>query len=521
MGNEILQPSVSLSLTSADLDVANAAQKVLLVGQMVAAGTATTGVLETAINNEGIENTLFGQQSQLARMVKAFKEIAPGVQLDVIPLDDAAGTAATYTITCTGPATESGTIDIIAGSKHFDSSTATVSNGNSATQVGDAVAAAINANPNRMFNAVNATGTVTLTCVHDGTIGNEAVISAVPNGAIAGVIGGVATVVADAVPGGTDPTLTSIFDAVGSNRYQGIVWPYAAVTEPVDFLDGRFNVNNRVLDGVCFTGISDTYSNVNSFGTALNSKSLVVIGDEYVDIANYNGPSNQETPWLVATWFAALRALRLTTDASIGQYLTTSSSRDQFGGTALASLPYFNSTIPQLSTTISGAGFTETEIELLHTAGVTVIGQNATGTNSLIGEVVTTYKTDPAANPDVSWKYLNYVDTMSAVREYFFNNYKARFAQSRLTEGNVLRGRDMVNKSLFEAYTDQLYGDLSGSDYVLCQAGEVALNFFKANRTVDLDLSLGKITVSMLTPIVTQTRVIIGTIQIAFSTQES
>ena len=93
MGNQILQPSVSLSLVSADLEVANKPQKVLLVGQFIA-GTATDGVLVEDIANDGSENGLFQRDSHLAEMVRAFKRIAPQVQLDAIPLADAAGQAA-------------------------------------------------------------------------------------------------------------------------------------------------------------------------------------------------------------------------------------------------------------------------------------------------------------------------------------------------------------------------------------------------------------------------------------------
>ena len=166
-----------------------------------------------------------------------------------------------------------------------------------------------------------------------------------------------------------------------------------------------------------------------------------------------------------------------------------------------------------------GDGFTDAEIETLHTDGAFVMGINSSGTNGLVGEVVTTYKTDPAANPDPTWKYLPYVDTSSNVREYMHNNLKKRFAQSRLTEGAVSRGRDMVNELVFRAYVEKLYSDLAGPGFVLVQDGEAALKFFKKNMTVVLDLSLGRITTTMLVPIVTQMREIVATLKISFSTE--
>ena len=41
----------------------------------------------------------------------------------------------------------------------------------------------------------------------------------------------------------------------------------------------------------------------------------------------------------------------------------------------------------------------------------------------------------------------------------------------------------MANQGSIEAYIDGLYSTLSGEDYVLTQAGEAALKYFKANRS--------------------------------------
>ena len=134
-----------------------------------------------------------------------------------------------------------------------------------------------------------------------------------------------------------------------------------------------------------------------------------------------------------------------------------------------------------------------------------------------MGEVVTTYKNDSAGNPDTSFKFLNYVDTASAAREYFWNNLKKRFAQSRLTEGDLIRGRDIANALSIEAYLTELYADLS--ELTILQAGETALQFFNDNISVTLDLSLGKATVTMIVPIVTQLRTINVSMQLAFTTE--
>jgi phage tail sheath gpL-like len=137
-------------------------------------------------------------------------------------------------------------------------------------------------------------------------------------------------------------------------------------------------------------------------------------------------------------------------------------------------------------------------------------------TNIIFGEVVTTYKYDSASNADISFKYIEYVETASNVREYFFNNVRTRFAQSRLTAGDVVGNRNMANAGVISAYFDELYSTLAGANYVLTQSGENAMAFFKANKTVTVDIATGKATVTMIVPIVTQLREIFAEMQIAF-----
>jgi hypothetical protein len=114
---------------------------------------------------------------------------------------------------------------------------------------------------------------------------------------------------------------------------------------------------------------------------------------------------------------------------------------------------------------------------------------------------------------------MNYVDTSSQAREYYFNNLKSRFAQSRLTTGDVIKGRDMANDLTIRAYCEKLYLDLSGPDFVLLQTGETAVKFYKDNLSIVLDLATGKATITMTVPLVTQLREIVATMKIAFTTE--
>jgi len=513
---KILQPRVNVNIIPASSEVQNTGQKILFVGQGLAAGTYTSGALNENIANGGAEDALFGAQSMLATLIRACKVRNQQVQIDAIGLDDnGAGVDATGTLAVSGVATEAGTLTVIAGSERNHKYSIAVADTDTATTIGDAIEAAITADTNSPVSASNTTGTVTITALNAGTYGNSIPLE------IRGEVAGVTTTVTGMASGATDPTLTGVFDVIGDNRYQAVVWPYPdATTEVLTLLDARFNADGKVLDGVAFTAKNDTQANLSTLVTALNSESLVVIGGKQESETNYKGGDIVEIPMVKAAAFAGYRGLRLDVDGfNIADLVITANGPlDSFGGPALASKPYFNTPFSDLFPIKAGRGFDDSEIETLHDDGAAVLGNNIAANGIISGEVVTTYKTDVAGNPDISFKYLNYVDTASQAREYFYNNYRARFAQSRLTEGDVLKGRDMANSTVIRSYSKRLYQDLSGVDFVLLESGEDALNFFNTNLIIAIDKSLGKVTIQKTVILVTQLREIAATMKIAFST---
>ena len=511
----IMQPKVNVTIVPASEEAANTAQKILIVGQMLT-GTATAGALVENIANGGAEDALFGAKSMLATLVRENKRRNQQVQVDAIPLaDNGGGVDATGTLAVTGTATEAGTLTVITGSERNHKYSIAVASGDTATVIGDAIVAAITADATVPVTAANVTGTVTCTAANAGTYGNSIPLE------IRGTVAGVSTTVTGMASGATDPTLTGVFDVIADKRYQAIVWPYPSDTVEVrNLLDARFNVDGKVLDGVAFTAINDTLGNLSTLASALNSESLVIIGGKAETETNYAGGDIVEIPMVKAAAFAGFRGLRLDTDGyNVSDLVITANGPlDSFGGPALASKPYFNTPFDRLFPIKTGRGFDDSEIETLHDDGVTVLGNNVAANGVIAGEVVTTYKTDAAGNADISFKYLNYVDTASQAREYFYNNYRKRFAQSRLTEGDVLKGRDMANANVVRSYSKRLYQDLSGVDYVLLESGETALNYFDTNLVIAIDKALGKVTVQMTVPLVTQIREIAATLKIAFST---
>lgn len=511
----IRKPKVNVAIVPATQTVQNTGQKILFVGQKLGAGSAVAGALVTNIANGGAENALFGAKSMLATLIRACKVRNQQVQIDAIALDDAGGgVAATGNLIVTGTSTEAGTITVIAGSEYNHIYSIAVASGDTATIVGAAIAAAINADTRSPVSAINTTGNVAITAANKGTYGNSIPLE------LRGTVAGLTLTVTGMASGATDPTLTTVFDVIGEQRYQAIVWPYPNSTTVVrTLLDARFNNDGKLADGVAFTAINDTLGNLTTLANAINSQSLVIIGGKQTSETKYKGGDIVEIPMVKAAAFAGYRALRLDVSGfSVSDLvITANGALDSFGGPALASKPYFNTPFAQLLPIKTGRGFTATEIDSLATSGVSVLGNNIAGNAVIAGEIVTTYKTDTAGNADITFKYLNYVDTASQAREYFFNNYRSRYAQSRLTEGELIKGRDMANAESILGFSKELYQDLSGEDFVLLESGEDALNYFVDNFIISIDKATGKATLQMKPIIVTQLREIAATMKIAFS----
>lgn len=506
----ISEPSVTFNIIPASQLAGVTEQKTLIVGQMLSAGTATAGDLIQDHPDDGSEDTLFGARSHVAGMVRNFKRENKISQLDIIPLDDAGGaTQGTAVATITGPATEAGTLYISIGSETDHRYAVGIADADTATDIGDALVALITADGDALFTAANVTGTVTITAENGGTLCNDWCIK------VEGSVAGVAVALTGWSGGATDPTLTSVLDVIANIRYQTIVWPSVYdITVVGDVLDARFNVTNKVMDGVAIQGYSDTLSNLKTYVSTLNSQSIVVCGQSTVSASDRIGPATMEFLDTMAAQIAAIRALRLTEDANLTQYLTTVASRDQYGGIAIGSLPYFNTSLPNASIANPADEFSEEDLNELRDNGVATYGPNRAYNGTIFGEFVTTYLTDNAGNPDESYKFLNTVDTASLVREFFFENCKRRYAQTRLTDGDLLPGRDMANEASIRAFFNELYDELA--DVALVQKSNDAKTDFNNNLLITVTVSEGKVEVNSAPLLVSQMRVILGTIQINF-----
>jgi len=509
------EPRINASIRGDDNQIYAVPQNVLFVGQKTSAGTAVTGVLVPNIQNDNSEDTLFGKNSCLAAMVRAYKKINQNTQIDCIPLTDNASSArATGTITFTGTAAQTGVINITVGSRLNNIYAVSVSAGDDETDVATAVAAAINADLTCPVTATSEDGAVTLNAVHKGLIGNDIGVQ------VDIKITGIAAVLVGMASGTLNPTLTGVFDVVGEKRYQTVCCPqeygFAFLT---NFLDPRLNVENAIQDGVGIMSYRATLADFITNVTPLDSQSLTVLANRLVNDALYKGNAIFELDYVIAAQFSAIRALRLTDGADISSYVVSNKANDQSGGVDLSSLPYHNTPFPYLPIIDIGKSFSLSEEEEINTAGGSILANNTAGNRIVASRILTTYKTNSAGVPDDSFKFLNLADTASAIRVEYFNFCKSQYAQTRLSSGSVVGNSAMVNTITIAADMTGLYQTLAGEGFMLVAAGADSVDFYKKNLVVQItSLANGSVMISMRVIPVTQLRNITLPIQLSFNT---
>ena len=144
--------------------------RVLLIGQRRATG-AVQALVPTRIDMADAAIAAFGRGSMLARMAKFFKAADPISECWAIAVDDlVGGTAATSTITVTGPATAAGTLPLMIAGQSVN---VAVASADTATTIATAIVAAVTQAADLPVTAASAAGVVTLTARHKGTCGND------------------------------------------------------------------------------------------------------------------------------------------------------------------------------------------------------------------------------------------------------------------------------------------------------------------------------------------------------------
>jgi phage tail sheath gpL-like len=221
-------------------------QQTVIVGQI----TTGTPLVMTYMSSAAVAAQSFGNDSMLAIQVRDYLESDPLGTVYVIGVADGGGSAkATGTIVFTGTATANGTLALYITGEYIPVG---ITSGMTAAQAATATVAAITAfvDPNGIgvpVTAAAATGTVTLTAVNAGLLGNDIDIRLNYAGLIGGQItpAGLTVAITAMASGSGSPTLTGVGAVIGNANADWVIWPWNDTTSLNAIQTIMSNANGR------------------------------------------------------------------------------------------------------------------------------------------------------------------------------------------------------------------------------------------------------------------------------------
>ena len=450
--------------------------RVLLIGQKLATGTAAAGTVQPiAEASEAV--SLFGRGSMLARMAAAYRKADKLSELAAIALDDVVGgTFAAGTITLTGPATANGTIYVMVAGVPVPT---VIGAADTATVMGNKIAAAINSLPDLPVTAAAVAGVVTVTNRHKGTAGNGVDLRV---GHFPGEVlpAGVTAVVAVSVGGATDPDIDTVWPIIGDAPYRAIVLGFAeagTIAKAKTELDSRWGPA-RMLETVAYVARGGTQGALAAFGGALNSELVTLLG---------TGKSPTWSPEAAAIWAATCSANSAIDPAR-----------------PLHTLVLTGLVAPKLEDR-----FTRTSREALLYDGVSTFTVDPSGL-ARIERALTTYQLDQNGIDDPAWLDLETVATVAYVRASVRVRIATKFPRHKLADDgtNYGPGQAIVTPKVLRAELVALAREWEAAGLV------ENLDQFVADLLVERDASdPGRVNALIPPDIVNQFRVFAAAVQ--------
>ncbi len=470
MANNLHKPTINAQI-KADASLAQFSdQKVLMIGQ--AGGIATAGELAIDTASRDIE-TLFGDRSMVTLAFKKFRKYNNSVRLDVVPIAEPSGGAkARGTFTVIGNAKENATLKLKVGDDEYPLNVDILKD-ETQSEVAANINSAINGQEKLLDSSIDTTNDnqLNIDFFIKGAVGNNIRIR---------VVVGVAGLIFNMVKlegGAGTYDVTNILDPI-RDRYQTYIFDASMdfdTSKFIEWLDGRFNQLNEIAGGSAFFSSNMSYSEGVALGKTFNSRSLTIL-------ANTEEMRYTLCPLIAAAELGAKRSLRLTEGANIGDLV--SDPVEAIGGISKASLPYHNTPM-SYDPPVGVLSFRE--VEALTDAGISLMVPSTDST--VLGDMVTTYKYATDGTVDNTFKSLNSVDTSFAIQEYFFNQTKKDFAQTRATSGEVEAGYAMTNHHILKAFIKGYYTFLA--ELALVKGGDKAVQDFTDSLSVTLNEPAG------------------------------
>lgn len=255
-------------------------QKVLLIGQMSSAGSATADQSVQVFDTDA-GDTLFGTGSILALMVRSALKANKRIRLYCLPVDDATGVQRTFTLTVAVTTAEAGEIILRIGGKRV---AVVVAAGDADSVIAASIVTAVGKVLSEIpFTAAATLAVATLTAVNDGTLANQVpvLVDSAPTGVI--VTG------AQGVAGATDPDITTALGNIFSERFQLIACSLNDTSTNLPALKTHIDDSGDAIEqrGQIAIYVSDPADNI----AAATSKASTVDGERIVGGYSRSSPN--------------------------------------------------------------------------------------------------------------------------------------------------------------------------------------------------------------------------------------
>jgi len=381
--------------------------RLLVIGQRITAGTVAE-LVPTTVTTADQARGYFGAGSMLHGMAKTLFANNRFTSATFVALEDAAGTLATLDVTFSVGTPAAGTIFFYVAGRRLTVTTTTVS---TPTTIGDSITAAITADDSLPVTASNALGVVSITAKNDGTIGNTIDWrlnyydgEALPSGVTVDVAQGTLAT------GATDPDVSTVWAVLGETHYNVIVNPYsdAASLALVDTELAERWGPTRAIEAVAISAHQDTHANLITYGDALNSKHLSVVGFD----------KSPTPPYEWAAAIAGLVAGRAQNDPA---------------------RPFQRMRVAGVLAPWAVDQFTIEERNLLLPDGVATYTVDAGG-NVLVERLVTTWQENASGAPDTAFRDLNTVLTLGYLRYDLRTQFLTRYPDHKLANDGTRFG---------------------------------------------------------------------------------
>ncbi|HET7500652.1 MAG TPA: phage tail sheath subtilisin-like domain-containing protein [Kofleriaceae bacterium] len=381
------------------------AYRAILIGQKLAAGTAAANTILRVTSPEQVI-PLAGRGSMLHRMAIAWFASNRSTELWIgVLADDAAGVAASGTITVTGAATKDGTIAGYFGGERIPVG---VRAGDANNTIAAAINTAISANPDLPITSTVAGNTLTVTFRHKGVVGTGYDIrhsfrdgEALPAGV---------TLAISPVTGGTsNPSLTALLAVMGDLWFQIWAHPYLDATNLAAIETELLSRSGpmRQLDGVAITHAAGTFSVLTTLGTSRNSP--------YSTIVAPPGASPLTPPMELAAEVAALVA---------------------FHGAIDPARPFQTLALTRALPTAETDQWSLDERNLLLFSGIATTRVAAGGVVQL-DRMITTYQTNPAGAVDTAYLDVTTPLTLMFLRFSFRTRFQTKYPRHKLADDDA------------------------------------------------------------------------------------